>query len=43
MDARWRQLDKEKTELLHTERRYHDVVAEMSRCEVINERMRNAE
>lgn len=44
LDAKWRALDKQKANLpLHEGFEYRDILAEMHRIEVIQERMRNAE
>jgi len=44
LDSRWRQLDKEKSELpLQSGFEYREILAEMQRIEVVQERMRDAE
>jgi hypothetical protein len=44
LDARWRKLDKDKGELpLESGYEYRNILSEMQRIEVIQERMRNAE
>ena len=44
LDRKWRELDKQKSELpLQSGFEYRDILAEMHRIEVIQERMRDAE